>query len=174
MTNGKVHFIPAPQEIKGYGISQLAKKERNDCFVRAVAAALEISYDRAHKFAADNFERKERAGTKVVSKMESIINKGGDFLNGSKILSLPIEKKKNWYGRKGMDPKTEGKWRMKTVKSFQQDNPKGIYFVIVAKHVFVLKDGIVIDNPDAEFLPTRKVIEAYQIIPAKQSELPLA
>ena len=49
----------------GYDVtlgSSLAKNETNDCAVRAFANAFNITYDTAHQFAADKFERKARKG----------------------------------------------------------------------------------------------------------------
>jgi len=51
----------------GYDVtmgSSLALNEKNDCAVRAFANAFAITYDTAHKFAADVFGRKPKRGTK--------------------------------------------------------------------------------------------------------------
>ena len=55
--------------------------------------------------------------------------------------------------------------RQKTVKSFIKDNPKGTFILGVSKHAFTIKDGILIDNRDEEFRPTRKVQSAFKITP---------
>ena len=49
--------------IKGYSESLLAKSERADCVVRAVASAFDLHYDKAHKWVADTFKRKPKKGT---------------------------------------------------------------------------------------------------------------
>ena len=52
----------------GYEVSNgslLAKSEKNDCLVRAFANALNVTYDVAHKFTAEKFERKFRKGAKM-------------------------------------------------------------------------------------------------------------
>ena len=53
----------------GYDVtssSKLAGRENNDCFVRACSNAFGISYDQAHSFVADKFDRKNGKGTKRV------------------------------------------------------------------------------------------------------------
>ena len=50
----------------GYNVSNgslLAKGEKNDCIVRAIANAFNVCYDTAHGFAADVLKRKARRGT---------------------------------------------------------------------------------------------------------------
>ena len=44
------------KEIKGYSNSEIAKSEKNDCFVRALAAGFEISYNDAHALAKERLE----------------------------------------------------------------------------------------------------------------------
>jgi len=51
------------EAIKGYSDSTLAKSERADCVVRAVASAYDMPYDKAHKWVADTFGRRHRRGT---------------------------------------------------------------------------------------------------------------
>ena len=41
------------------GSSEIAKTEKNDCAVRAIANACEVNYNQAHKFVNDNFNRKK-------------------------------------------------------------------------------------------------------------------
>ena len=55
-------------------------------------------------------------------------------------------------------------YRAKTVKSFVKSFPRGTFLVFVAKHVFTIKDGLMIDNTGEEFRPTRKVIDAVEVI----------
>jgi len=45
----------------GYDVtskSKLAGNEKNDCFVRACSNAFDVSYEAAHGFVADRFDRK--------------------------------------------------------------------------------------------------------------------
>ena len=161
------------KEIKGYSNSRIAKKENKDCFVRALAAGFEISYDEAHSIAKDRFNREDKKGTKneyIVSEMNRIQEEGivlGDVIAKVKVLKgLDIKNRYKLYGEL-ID-------RKKTVKSFIKDHPKGNYIVTVSKHAFVVKDGKLIDNVGEEFRPTRKVDGAYKILlPTDSSQLSL-
>ena len=151
------------KEIKGYASSSIAKSEKNDCFVRALAAGFEINYNDAHAIAKEKFNREDKKGTKgheIVSGMEKIQKEGivlGDVIAKVKVLKgLEIKNRYKLYGEL-ID-------RKKTVKSFIKDHPKGNYIVTVSKHAFVVKDGKLIDNVGEEFRPTRKVDGAYEIL----------
>ena len=53
----------------GYDVtkgSAIAAGEKNDCAVRAIANAFNITYDVAHAFTAETFKRKARRGTKAM------------------------------------------------------------------------------------------------------------
>ena len=161
------------KEIKGYSDSKIAKSEKNDCFVRALAAGFEINYNDAHAIAKERFNRLDKKGTKnsqIIEQM-AFIEKDGLEVNGVmasvKVLSgLDI---KNRYKLKG-----EVIDRKKTVKSFIKDHPIGNYIVTVSKHAFAVKDGKLIDNRGEEFRPTRKVDGAYKIyVPEKIVQLSL-
>ena len=73
--------------------------------------------------------------------------------------TLAEDKKVNYYKLHGQVVK-----RQKTVKSFIQDNKKGTFMVLVSKHAFVIKDGVLIDNRGEEFRPTRKVQDAFKVV----------
>ena len=47
------------------GSSEIAKQEKNDCVVRAIANACDVNYDQAHKYVTDTFNRKKGKGTKA-------------------------------------------------------------------------------------------------------------
>ena len=148
--------------IKGISSSKIAKKENNDCFVRALAAATDQDYDAAHEVVKKVFNRKAKKGTKnaeIVSKMQKAEKDGlrvgkTDY----RVNVLGKYRITNTYKLYG-----EYIQRKKTVKSFIQDNPKGNYIVTVSKHAFALKDGKLIDNKGEEFRPTRKVDGAYRV-----------
>ena len=161
------------KEIKGYSNSKIAKSENNDCFVRALAAGFEISYNDAHEIAKERFNRPDKRGTKnheIVSGMKKIQEEGlviGDVIAKVKVLKgLAIKNRYKLYGEL-ID-------RKKTVKSFIKDHQKGNYIVTVSKHAFVVKDGKLIDNFGEEFRPTRKVDGAYKIsLPIDTNQLSL-
>ena len=62
--------------------SELAKKETNDCVVRAFMCALNVSYDQAHNYIKTKMNRKDGNGTYVNAYAKNII---GTTKNGLKI-----------------------------------------------------------------------------------------
>ena len=155
-------YVYASEAINNYRESVKAKNEKNDCFVRAVASASGSSYDAAHSFVKDTFQRQDGQGTQFVdSTMLSIEGKLQEFGQVKvKFEKLPKNKIKNTYKLYG-----ELIDRQKTVKSFIKDNPKGTFIVGVSKHAFTIKDGQLIDNIGEEFRPTRKVQSVFKITP---------
>ena len=151
----------ASEVIANYKESVKAKNEKNDCFVRAVASASGSSYEAAHSYVKETFGRQDRQGTMAVGMtMKSIEGKLQEFGNVKvKFEKLPKEKLVNTYKLYG-----ELIDRQKTVKSFIKSNPKGTYIVLVSKHAFTIKDGVLVDNQGEEFRPTRKVQDAYRVI----------
>ena len=149
--------------IKGISASKIAKKEKNDCFVRALAAATGQDYDTAHEVVRLNFGRKAKKGTNNLDIVTQMLKAEKDGLRVGKtdyrVNVLGTYRITNTYKLHGNIIN-----RKKTVKSFIKDNPKGSYIVTVSKHAFALKDGKLIDNKGEEFRPTRKVDGAYKII----------
>jgi len=154
-------YVYASEVINSYKESAKAKNEKNDCFVRAVAAASGSSYDAAHSYVKEVFGRQDRQGTQFVnSTMKTIEGKLQEFGQVKvKFEKLPKEKVVNTYKLYG-----ELIDRQKTVKSFIKDNSRGTFIVLVAKHAFTIKDGVLVDNRGEEFRPTRKVQSAYRVI----------
>jgi len=143
----KIPYTATSLAIKGYSDSTLAKSERGDCVVRAVASAYDIHYDKAHKWVADNFKRKPKKGTYG---FPIGMNKMSD--NKTRF---------NYKRTKTIDPKfltTNGGKSKMTVGTFVKEYDKGTYIVRVSGHAFTIKDGSVIGNPnDAEQI--RKVVK---------------
>ena len=147
----------------GYDVTQgssLAKNEKNDCSVRALANAINICYDTAHMFAATKLERKARKGVKAMfTKLDLLGEVTFDLFSntlfpGTKTYKLggvlnPINTD---YTHKDVSY---------TVKTFCSKFNKGTYIVLVNKHALTIKDGIVIDNPDMKFTGYRRVVESY-------------
>jgi len=158
--NKVLDYSYASNEIKGYSNSKIAKDEKNDCFVRAVAAATGSNYDSAHKFVKKEFDRKKGKGTQFVATAMQKLEKSGFTIDNRdfNIKVLPKGRITNQYKLYG-----EIVNRKKTVKSFMKDNPKGTFIVGVSKHAFTVKDGMLIDNAGEEFRPTRKVDSVFQI-----------
>ena len=155
------------KEIKSYNSSKLAKGEKGDCFVRAIATATDVDYDTSHKFVQKTFKRKPKKGTEnhqIIKAMAGFQEEGMNIGSKSfKVNVLPKSRITNTYKLYG-----ELIDRKKTVKSFIKDNPKGTFVVGVSKHAFTVKDGVLIDNVGEEFRPTRKVDMAYKIALSNQ------
>ena len=152
--------------IKGYSDSVTARIETNDCVVRAFASAFDVSYDYAHKYVAEEFNRKPRKGTyfttsKLVKLSESFIK-----VNGKKL--IPIGTKSNslvYPYSLSYEVKVKGEKvkRQMTVGTFVKKNPKGTFFVLVKGHAFTIKDGVVIGNFE-DAVKTKKIMRcAFQI-----------
>ena len=150
----------------GYSVSkksEIAKREKNDCMVRAVANAFEIPYDQSHAWVKDTFKRGVRQGTKAVISTLSGIDEAVFEPQGQKITikSLGVSPKR---GGKLQNPAYTHKPVAFTVKAFAHKFSRGNYVVLVNKHALAIKNGVVIDNPDMQFNGYRRVVEsAFQI-----------
>lgn len=162
MKNSILSYSYASNEVKGYKNSEIAKSEKNDCFVRAMATATGSHYDSAHNFVKETFDRKDKKGTQFMASTMSKLEDSGFAIDNKefKIKVLPKSRVTNSYKLYGEIVK-----RKKTVKSFIKDNPKGTFILGVSKHAFTIKDGQLIDNVGEEFRPTRKVESAFKITP---------
>ena len=133
--------------IKGYSDSALAKSERNDCVVRAIASAYDIEYNKAHQWVSDKFKRQFRKGTFGLP-----IGMNGMSDNNTRF---------NYKKTKTIDPKylttNNGKSKM-TVGTFVKEYNRGTYIIRVARHAFTIKDGSVIGNPE-DATKLRKIIK---------------
>ena len=151
----------------GYDVtigSSLALNEKNDCAVRAFANAFNISYDVAHEFAADKFKRKARKGTRNM--FQTLAELGFATFD---LFSNTLFPETRTYGIHPLTRSKSGKvvnhaYRHKevshTVKTFCAEFNKGTFIVMVAKHALVIKDGIVIDNPNYKFTGYRRIVES--------------
>lgn len=143
----KIAYTATSIAIKGYSESKLAKSEKSDCVVRAIASAYDIQYDKAHKWVADTFNRKPRKGT-------------FGFPIGMNKMS-DNKTRMNYKLTKTIDPKnltTNGGRSKMTVGTFVKLYDKGTYILRVTGHAFTIKDGTVIGNTnDAE--QVRKIVK---------------
>jgi hypothetical protein len=133
--------------IKGYSDSALAKSERNDCVVRAIASAYDIEYNKAHQWVSDKFKRQFRKGTfGLPIGMDRMSTNNTRF---------------NYKRTKTIDSKyltTNGGKSKMTVGTFVKEYDKGTYIIRVARHAFTIKDGSVIGNPN-DATQLRKIIK---------------
>ena len=151
----------------GYDVtvgSSLAKNEKNDCAVRAFANAFNISYDVAHKFAEDKFARKAKKGVKNM--FQTLTELGFatfDLFQNSlfpEIRTYSIHPLARSKSGKLVNTDYTHKEVNHTVKTFCAKFNKGTFIVMVAKHALVIKDGIVIDNPNYKFTGYRRIVES--------------
>ena len=146
----------------GYEVSNgslLAKSEKNDCLVRAFANAFNVTYDIAHKFTAEKFERKFRKGAKMtIDKLSKLVKVSFELFKDS---LFPVTKE---YNLKCVNKPINREYTHKrvnyTVKTFCAKYSKGTYIVLVNKHALVIKNGIVVDNPNNRFDGYRRVVES--------------
>ena len=149
------------------GSSEIAKGEKNDCVVRAVANACDVSYAQAHKYCKDTFDRKKGKGTQLFTLLlktntEMVFDEVGQldlFRNGVKrnVQHLGDMPK---LGGKLFNPKYKHKKVAYTVKEFAQRFNKGNYILAVAKHALAIKDGVVVDNGNYQVGGYRRVVES--------------
>ena len=157
-------YCTTGKAIKGYTDSVIAKGETNDCVVRAFASSFEVSYDYAHKYVKENFGRKDREGTYgTVLKMEQIAENrrqinykkvkclGTKTISGHHTLKYSV-KTKDGFVKRNM-----------TVGTFAKQNPVGTFFILVSRHAFTIKDGVVIGNWDDAVKKKRVVKFAFEV-----------
>ena len=146
----------------GYEVSNgslLAKSEKNDCLVRAFANALNITYDVAHSFTAEKFERKFRKSAKMT--IDKLSKLGKVSFELFKDTLFPVTKEYNLkFVHNPINPEYTHKRVKYTVKTFCAKYSKGTYIVLVNKHALVVKNGIVVDNPNNRFDGYRRVVES--------------
>ena len=146
----------------------LAKNEKNDCVVRSIASACNVSYRTAHTFCKEKFNRVDKRGTNnmnIVTQMLKWETSGIEI--GEKKLSvrvLPKQETKNKYKLHGKEI-----WRKKTLKSFISSHKQGTYLVMVANHALTVKDGEEYDWTANTYKPTTKVTAAYELIEKQNS-----
>ena len=147
----------------GYAVtngSLLAVNEKNDCSVRALANAFNVTYDVAHLFAATKLERKARKGLRgMFSKLDLLGEVTFELFSNT---LFPETKTYKLEGKlKPINSDYTHKKVQYTVKTFCSKFNKGTYIVIVNLHALTVKDGIVIDNPNYKFEGYRRTVESY-------------
>ena len=162
----KLPYESTGSAIKGYSDSLTARTETNDCVVRAFASAFDVTYDYAHKYVAEEFKRQPRKGTYFTASKMSKLSEGVIKVNNKKI--IPIGTKSNsviYPYSLSYEVKVKGETvkRQMTVGTFVKKNPKGTFFVLVRRHAFTIKDGVVIGNPEDSIKTKRPMRCAFEI-----------
>jgi hypothetical protein len=137
-----IEFLSAKDSIKGYKESKLAMSETRDCVVRAFAAATDWDYDKSHRFVQKEFLRQYRCGTKnFINTMNKMVQDGRKL------------------GRKKINTISDP--NIKTVGQLVKWYDKGTYIIVISRHAFTIKDGVVVGGNwnDAERM--RCAIKAF-------------
>jgi hypothetical protein len=132
--------IKSSDHIIGYNESTIAKGERNDCVVRAIASTFGLEYNVAHKFVADEFGREYRKGTYGTSAKL----KARQHIHGIRYSTIP--KENLTYPGSARHQSNGGKPTEITLSMFVEKYPKGKYLVIKKGHAFSVIDGVVVGN----------------------------
>jgi len=128
--------------------SELAKREKNDCVVRAFMGALDLPYERAHGWVKKNLGREFGKGTSTTAYIQHVL---GKTKNGFKLMpygchpdfEYPMKAK----GFKVIyNPKYKRKAVGYTLKSFIEAHPKGRYFVVLERHAVAVVNGVLYGN----------------------------
>ena len=143
-------YCTTEKAIKGYEESVIAKNETNDCVVRAFASCFDVSYDYAHKYVRENFGRKDRNGTYgTVFKMQKLAE------NRAQINYKKVKCRVKVKGEKVK--------RKMTVGTFTKENPVGTFFMLISRHAFTIKDGVVIGNHEDSVRKKRVLLHAFEV-----------
>jgi hypothetical protein len=148
----KLTSTSASDYIIGYSDSKIAKSETNDCVVRSFASAFKVTYDEAHQFVSNKFNRKNRKGT---ARFVTIMN--GMSAHQTILWGKTLNRLGNGNNKNSMTYEDKGKTRNMTTFQFLKKFPKGTYMVTVSGHAFTIHNGVVIGNHE-DVLKTKKVI----------------
>jgi len=165
---------------------KLKRSETNDCVVRAISEAFDVSYTQAWWFCSKKLKRVPRQGTytgiylpkiqqafgKKIKQLGRKLKEGYNYKKlyqecNTKVVKtvckeyLDEEGKLRW---KYIDKKYKRKEkRPLKVKDFLKNYPKGSYIVTVRKHAFSVVDGVIGGNWEDNKRLTREVLSAFQI-----------
>jgi hypothetical protein len=143
-------------------VKTTVKGETNDCTVRALAAATGSAYAEAHEYAKKNWKREDKKGVSTLSQINDFLKNSplgatfepiGDKEYKTKIggEEITMRQPKTYYNNGG-----EIVERTMTTKTLLERYPEGTFYVLVRKHAFAVKDGVVIGNvEDAQALRKR-------------------
>ena len=148
--------------------SEMAKREKNDCVVRAISAAFDVPYDLAHSFCSVTFKRQVGQGTRdsrpylaKVGKLFSkeVVEMGDEAYPGAnyKLLYTYYKPSKIYFGSEPLVA------RRMTVHTFLKRYPKGSYVVYVPQHAFAIKDGVVWGNLEDGKRLRQRITAAFEV-----------
>jgi len=161
----KLPYEATSTAIKGYIYSEIAKHEKGDCVVRAFASSFDIPYDKAHKYVAEKFGRKPKKGTYGTVNTLVKMADNRTTVNYKRVYPIGHRMNDNMFGSLSYDVKVKGviKRRDMTVGTFIKKNPKGTFLVLVRRHAFTIKDGVVIGNYEDSVKTKKRMRCAFEI-----------
>lgn len=136
-------FISSSEAIKGCSDSVIAKSERNDCVVRAIASAYDMHYDAAHQLVKEKFHRQNGKGTRYFVRVMNLMSQADVKINNKGIKTITEEHNTMMYYVKVNGVK---RLRKTTTGHFMKKYSTGSYIVTVRGHAFTIKDGVIIGN----------------------------
>ena len=147
-------------EIKGADCT-LARNEDNDCVVRALAAMADVSYEKAHEYAAGVLAREPRRGVSLGVLISQIRDRGG--LLGKDLVEVKADTHYKNAGR----PVT----RQMTTQTFFKRAPENRTFLVVVRgHIFCFKNGEVVGGTHNDAIPSRHRIKRCWAIPTEDEK----
>lgn len=158
MNNG---YISSTKVVKGFTESALAKSEKNDCVVMAIATATDMDYDSSHQFVKKTFKRQDRKGVYMFTGIMNMFATHNEQING-KSLEIVSEVQNTMLYH--VNVKGQKVLRQTTTGSFVKRYPEGTYIVVVKGHTFTIKDGIVIGNPLDGKRMKKHVFNAWRVV----------
>lgn len=143
--------------------------ENNDCTVRALAAVTGSSYEEAHQYASQNWNRQTGLGVDTITMVRDFNSNTplghtfvpvGDVEKEIRIGEemIKIKTPRTFYNNTGQV--TE---RHMTVKTLLDRFPEGSFLVLVRKHAFAVKDGLIIGNPSDAKALRRRVLNLFKV-----------
>ena len=154
-----LHSTSSKDYIIGYTDSKIALSETNDCVVRSFASAFKVTYDDAHKFVADRFNRKPKKGT---FRFVPIMN--GMTYSQINLWGKKLKQMGNGLSKNSMTYFDKGIQRNMTTFQFLQKYPKGTYMVTVKGHAFTISNGVVIGNHEDVLKTKRVILHAWEVV----------
>ena len=131
--------------------SELAKRENNDCVVRAFMCALDLNYDQSHAYIKTKMKREDRKGTYTNMYSHNVI---GKTKNGYKIGFIGTHPSRNWMrfkSNKVLVNKNYKKPTGYTLKSFIENHPVGRFVLIVQGHAVAVVNGVLYGNSNEKY-----------------------
>lgn len=164
------------KSLKGYKTSKLAKSENSDCVVRAISSAFDITYNQAHKFAKDKYNRQNRKGTNTSTyyRVNSRFSSTGEKVFGKEVKEIGDVIRTSYFRINGENVEEEylsprvkrgSKTSKMTLGTFIKTYPKGTFILSVRGHSFTIKDGVVVGGNKSDSIKMRVIVKkAWQVL----------